>query len=89
MNNQLNYYISIEPDFFQEQEEEFGVKIPEKTVRTFPLFPVSSYPLRFLLPFNIIPNPETSTSRSVLFATIFASEGDLCRFLQGFVSDTG
>ena len=27
MNNQLNHYISIEPDFFQELEGEFGVKI--------------------------------------------------------------
>jgi len=30
MNNQLNYYISIEPDFFQELEGEFGVKITGK-----------------------------------------------------------
>ena len=27
MNNQLNHYINIEPDFFQELEGEFGVKI--------------------------------------------------------------
>ena len=27
MNNQLSHYISIEPDFFQELEGEFGVKI--------------------------------------------------------------
>jgi len=30
MNNQLNNYISIEPDFFQELEGEFGVKISGK-----------------------------------------------------------
>ena len=30
MNNQLNHYISIEPDFFQELEGEFGVKITGK-----------------------------------------------------------
>ena len=30
MNNQLNRYISIEPDFFQELEGEFGVKITGK-----------------------------------------------------------
>ena len=30
MNNQLSYYISIEPDFFQELEGEFGVKITGK-----------------------------------------------------------
>ena len=30
MNNQLNHYISIEPDFFQELAGEFGVKITGK-----------------------------------------------------------
>lgn len=30
MNRQLKYYISIEPDFFQESEGEFGVKIIKK-----------------------------------------------------------
>ena len=30
MNNQLANYISIEPDFFQDREGEFGVKITEK-----------------------------------------------------------
>ena len=30
MNNQLNHYINIEPDFFQELEGEFGVKITGK-----------------------------------------------------------
>ena len=30
MNNQRNRYISIEPDFFQESEGEFGVKITGK-----------------------------------------------------------
>ena len=30
MNNQLNHYISIEPDFFQELEGEFGIKITGK-----------------------------------------------------------
>ena len=30
MNNQLSYYISIEPDFFQELEGEFGIKITGK-----------------------------------------------------------
>ena len=30
MNNHLRHYISIEPDFFQELEGEFGVKITEK-----------------------------------------------------------
>ena len=30
MNNQLSHYISIEPDFFQELEGEFGVKITGK-----------------------------------------------------------
>ena len=30
MNNQLSHYISIEPDFFQGLEGEFGVKITEK-----------------------------------------------------------
>lgn len=32
MNNQLSHYISIEPDFFQELEGEFGVKITGKLV---------------------------------------------------------
>ena len=32
MNNQLNHYISIEPDFFQELEGEFGVKITGKRI---------------------------------------------------------
>lgn len=27
MNNQLRHYSNIEPDFFQEREEEIGVKI--------------------------------------------------------------
>ena len=30
MNNQLKYYISIEPDFFQELDGELGVKITGK-----------------------------------------------------------
>ena len=30
MNNRLNHYTIIGPDFFQELEEEFGVKITEK-----------------------------------------------------------
>ena len=30
MNNQLNHYTSIEPDFFQELEGEFGIKITGK-----------------------------------------------------------
>ena len=30
MNNQLSHYTSIEPDFFQELEGEFGVKITGK-----------------------------------------------------------
>ena len=30
MNNRLDHYTIIGPDFFQESEEEFGVKITEK-----------------------------------------------------------
>ena len=35
MNNQLKYYISIEPDFFQEPEGEIGVKISGKLIETY------------------------------------------------------
>ena len=33
MNNQLNHYVSIEPDFFQELKGEFGVKITGKLAK--------------------------------------------------------
>lgn len=38
MNNQLSHYISIEPDFFQELEGEFGVKITGKFTPVLTIF---------------------------------------------------